>query len=181
MFLIFLIAVCIMVISIIISRGKKTSNNISQYLINEFIKRNNSTVTKAINIPGYDNRGYFFIDDNKKCVNYLVWNKSNPKELFAKTFLYKDILKCELIKDGKTALVHDVFSFINRMNKKEYVKKLGIRITFNDLSFPYLDILFLNKTVGVTLTGLGSIVRSTNEWLTTLNIVIERGKTQKIF
>lgn len=144
-------------------------------LFDKFIKENNISVTNAINIPSYNGSGKFIIDDINKYIHYFVYTKGNDT-LFHKQFSYKDVLKCELIKDGKIVLVKNIFSIIDKANRKEYVKKLGIRITFNDLSFPYLDIFFINSSTGVTLTGLGNKVALTNEWLANMNIVIERGR-----
>ncbi|MFL0197006.1 hypothetical protein ACJDU8_15775 [Clostridium sp. WILCCON 0269] len=144
-------------------------------LFNKFMTENNISVTNAINISSYNGTGKFIIDDVNKYVHYFVYKQGNSN-LFHKQFSYKDVLKCEIIKDGKMALVKNVFSIIDKANKKEYIKKLGIGITFNDLSFPYLDILFISSSIGVTLTGLGSKVALTNEWLAKMDIIIERGK-----
>lgn len=159
------------------SKKNKIMKNGSE-VFDKYIKEHNLNVTKLIKIPGYDGSGIFFIDDINKSVNYMVYKTKNPDDLFYKNFAYKDVIKCELIKDGKTALVKDVFSVIDRVNKKEYIKKLGIKITFNDLSFPFLDIYFVNSAIGVTMSGLPNQAKLTNEWLSLMNIVIEQGKKE---
>ncbi|WP_039653749.1 hypothetical protein [Clostridium tyrobutyricum] len=177
--MVYFILICVLVCIIgsirAISKTKAKMMQSGNEMINEFINKNNISMTKAINIPGYNGSGKFIIDDVNKFVHYFVYTKGNSN-LFHKQFSYKDILKCELIKDGRIALVKDVFSIIDMANKKEYIKKFGIRITFNDLDFPYLDVYFIKSSVGVTLTGLGDKVSLTNEWLSSMNIIIDRGK-----
>lgn len=161
----------------ITNKKNKMMKNGSE-LFDKYIKEHNLSITKIIKIPSYDGSGIFFIDDVNKHVNYMVYKTKDPDNLFYKSFSYKDVIKCEIIKDGKTALVKDVFSVIDRVNRKEYIKKLGIKITFNDLSFPFLDIYFVNSSIGVTMTGLPNQSKLTNEWLSLMNIVIEQGKKE---
>lgn len=177
MVFVILIAILLVIIGTVHSLRKQKNETTASgnELIDRSIDKNDISVTDAINIPRYNGSGKFIIDDKKKFVHYFVYTKGKT-ELYHKQFSYKDVLRCEIVKDGRTAYVHDVFSFIGRANKKEYIKKFGIRIIFNDLDFPYLDIYFVNSSVGVTLTGLGAKVNLTNEWLTRMNIIAERGK-----
>ncbi|KEH91632.1 hypothetical protein Z962_p0006 (plasmid) [Clostridium botulinum C/D str. BKT12695] len=169
-----LVLLCIGILLITLSNNKKQSTKKSDDIILHYINSKGLTITKAINIPFKDGMSKFFIDDVNKKVNFITYKYNNDLEF--KQFSYKDILKCEIIKDDKKVLVEDMFSIIDRLKQKEYIKKLGFRITFNDLSFPYLDILFINSLTGQTLTGLGHLVNSLNDWIAIMNIVIERGK-----
>lgn len=179
-YLIIFIIVCLALVPYSVARSKNKSIHNSDKLIQNFILENNFTVTKSINIPGYGDSGYFFIDDNKKCMNYLTWKNSDWSNLSHRTFNYKDVLKCELIKDEKIVLAKGILDFSDESNKEEYVKKLGFRITLNDLSFPNIDILLLNSTEGTQLINLGLTVNLVAQWLVAMNIIIEKGKGQVV-
>lgn len=176
--IIFIITLCIL-IPIVLSKEKKKMMRDANDVFYDFAKNNNLTITKGIDIPNYNGGSKFFVDDVNKTVNFLSYLSSNPSNVTHKQFTYKDVLKCELIKDEKKVLVEDAFSITDRLKQKEYVKKFGLRITFNDLSFPFLDILFINSTSGQTLFGQSHIVNAVNEWVSIMNIVIERGKAQQ--
>ncbi|WP_026881141.1 hypothetical protein [Clostridium akagii] len=176
-YLIILIIICLALLPYSLSRSKTKSIKNSDKLVQSFISDNNLTVTKSINIPGYGDSGYFFIDDNKKCINYLVWKKSDIKNFSHRTFNYKDVLSCQLIKDEKTSTVKNILeSLDDNTNKEEYVKKLGIRINLNDLSCPYIDILLLNSTEANPISSIALTINLVDQWLAAMNIVIQKGK-----
>lgn len=176
-FIIFIIGL-IIAIPISISKAKKKSRKGASVKFDNYIKENNITLTKSIDIPVVGGCSRFIVDEPTSQIYFLSTN-DKMEGITAKKISFKDVIKCELIKDGKTKITEDKFSIFDNYNKKEYVKKLGIRITFNDLSFPYLDILFLNSLQGQTLFGLGNIVNTTNQWISIVNIIIERGKEMK--
>lgn len=178
-FLIIWVILVIILIFAIISRNKeKNIANKSINSINEFIKNNNINVTRYVDIPdGVKGSAKFIVDEQNKKVWYIKDNVDS--ENFIKSLDFKDVYKVELIKDSKVKLVESQFSIFDTYNKKEYVKKFGLRISFNDLSFTHLDILFLNSLTGQTLFGLNNVVNSTNSWIQIMNIVIERGKEER--
>ncbi|APU61250.1 hypothetical protein EXN65_16090 [Clostridium botulinum] len=176
MFFIFFVIACIIIIPISLSKTKNKIRKEGNYIFENYISSHGLTVTKEIDIPSYVGSSKFFIDDVNKTANLISYNSKDSKNVELKQIPYKDVLKCEVIRDDTKVLVEDAFSLNDRLKQKEYVKKLGFRVTFNDLSFPYLDILFINSLSGQTLTGLGHIVNSLNEWVSIMNIVIERGK-----
>ena len=144
--------------------------------LNEIIKENNLQITKFVDLNFPNSKAKFIVDEqNRKCC-YINITKEG---IITKFFDFKDIYKVELIKDSKVKLVESKFSIFDTYNKKEYIKKFGLRISFNDLSFTHLDILFLNSLTGQTLFGLNNVVDSTNQWIQIMNIVIERGKEER--
>lgn len=179
MFWVIFILACIILVPIGLSRTKNKSKNEANVIFNEYINRNDLIVTKFIDIPTYDGSSKFFVDDVNKKVHYIAVKNNNPKDLVHKQFNYNDVIKCELVKDSKIKIIEDKFSIFDNFNQKEYVKKFGLRITFNDISFPFLDIYFINSMTGVTLTGLGNIINIVNEWIAIMNIVIETGKRDR--
>lgn len=164
-----------MSISIVSSKKKKKSMDTSNEKFDKYIYDNDITVTKFVDIPTFTGSSKFIIDENNNYVYYLITNNENNL-VDCKKISFKDVLKCELIKDSKIKMVEDKFSIFDNFNQKEYVKKFGLRITFNDLSFTHLDILFLNSIQGQTLFGLNHVIENTNNWIQIMNIVIERGK-----
>ncbi|NFL55588.1 hypothetical protein FDB81_13285 [Clostridium sporogenes] len=179
MALILFIILCILIVPISLSMKKNKMRTAGNNVFKNYIESHGLTITKEIDIPNYNGSSKFFIDDVNKTVNYISYNYKEPENISLKQFTYRDVLKCEIIRDDKKVLVEDAFSIKDKLKQKDYVKKLGFRITFNDLSFPYLDILFINSLSGQTLTGLGHLVNSLNEWVSIMNIVIERGKTEE--
>jgi len=165
---------------IVLSRAKKKSRKESNVIFDEYINKNGLAVTKFIDIPDYDGSSKFVVDDVNKKIHYMSVKKDNPSNIIHRQFEYNDVIKCELVKDSKIKLVEDKFSIFDNINQKEYIKKFGLRITFNDISFPFLDIYFINSVTGMTLTGLGNIVNTVNEWIAIMNIVIENGKRDKV-
>lgn len=176
--IIFIIAIIILIWAIKTQNKAKNVANKSKDSIDEFIQTNNINVTKYVDIPdGTKGRARFIVDELNKKVWYIKDNIDS--ENFIKSFDFKDVYKVELIKDSKVKLVESQFSIFDTYNKKEYVKKFGLRISFNDLSFTHLDILFLNSLTGQTLFGLNNVVEATNSWIQIMNIVIERGKEER--
>lgn len=173
--LILFIILLVIIIRIFINKTKKNSMQNANIKFNNYIKENGIIVTNYIDIPAIDVCSKFIVDESKETVYYLSTNEKMAN-VNSQKISFKDVLKCELIKDSKTKLTEDKFSIFDNYNKKEYVKKLGIRITFNNLSFPYLDILFLNAIQGQTLSSNDPAVINTNKWISIINIIIERGK-----
>lgn len=171
-YLILMIILALAVAPYSLAKAKNRAIRHVDKLIENFIEKNNFTVTKAINIPGYNNRGYFFIDDNKKCINYLFWEKSNSSNLYHRTFSYKDILKCELIKNKKIEDLKNKNQCIDIIKGETFLKNLGIRVILNQSSSPYLDIMFLNSAVDMEVADLDITINSLNEWLNILNNII---------
>lgn len=174
--MILILVVAIIIIYIAVKCNKKKFSKNAKEKINNIIQENNIKSTKAVDISRGRGISRFIVDDENEKVWYIQVDKENGK--YIKSLEFKDVYKVELIKDSKTKLTEDHFSIFNNYNKKEYVKNLGLRISFNDMQFPFLDILFLKSISGQTLTGLGHVVNSTNTWIQTMQIVIERGKKQ---
>lgn len=174
---IIILAIIILIIGlpISISINKKKSRNLGNEKFQKYIDENNIFVTKFVDIPTVSGTSKFLVDEKSEYVYYLSAN-NNKEDIVVNKIPFKDVIKCELVKDSKTKLIEEKFSLFDNYNSKEYVKKFGIRITFDDMNFPYLEILFLNSLQGQTLFGLNHVVKSTNEWISVMNIVIERGK-----
>lgn len=181
MFVLFIIIILIIaaLISIFGSKSankKEKEKTFFNQKFDEAIKNNNIQIAKFIDLNFSDSKAKFIVDEqNKKCCYINVSKEATTTKLFD----FKDVYKVELIKDSKVKLVESQFSIFDTYNKKEYVKKFGLRISFNDLSFTHLDILFLNSLTGQTLFGLNHVVESTNSWIQIMNIVIERGKEER--
>lgn len=183
MFILIVFVLIVLIIAALVSIfGSKSANKkesereFYELKFGEVIKDNNIQVTKFIDFNFPKSKAKFIVDEqNKKCC-YVNVSKEGTT---AKFFNFKDVYKVELIKDSKVKLVESQFSIFDTYNKKEYVKKFGLRISFNDLSFTHLDILFLNSLTGQTLFGLNHVVESTNSWIQIMNIVIERGKEER--
>lgn len=175
--ILFILALAIIVMSVskISDKNKLESINSLNEKFNKFIYDNEIIVTEFVDMRKLEGRAKFIVDEENNCVYYLLLNNKNGF-IECKRISFKDVLKCELIKDSKIKMVEDKFSIFDSFNKKEYVKTLGLRITFNDLSFTHLDIFFLNSFQGQTLSGLNHVVENTNKWIQIMNIVIERGK-----
>ncbi|ALG49366.1 hypothetical protein FORC3_1989 [Clostridium perfringens] len=161
-----------------ISINKKKARNLGNEKFQKYIEDNNIFVSKFVDMPTISGTSKFLVDEKSENVYYLATN-NNTENIFVNKIPFKDVIKCELIKDSKTKLIEEKFSLFDNYNSKEYVKKFGIRIIFNDMNFPCLEILFLNSAQGQTLFGLDHVVKATNEWISIMNIVIERGKRAK--
>lgn len=141
-------------------------------LAKKFVSQNNYSVTKAIDIPGYSGYAYFFIDDSRKYINYLEWKRSNSNQITSKTFDYKQILNCQIIKDDTIEEIKE--NTIEEISSKESAKKLGFRIVLNSKSDLYLDILILNSNVETKIDQVALKIKLLSEWVEVIKSIVDK-------
>lgn len=180
MFLFIVIVIIAIIIFVNVKNSKKRNAAFEEFtkLKDAFILNNQLTISKS---------NYF---NNKKMINLLIIDESNEKVVYlqspytdvslaGKIFDFSEVLKCEVFQNNAVYLVEEKGFISDKINKKEKIKRMGIRITFNNMSFPLLEIPFITSEVSPTSKSGLSLINDVQTWASLIEVIIQRGRNSQ--
>lgn len=120
------------------------------------------------------------IDDVNKKLVYLTKTKNkkqpNLEPINIQSFKYSDVLKCELISVSNYETKEANTLFSERKETRNIYYKQGFRIILNDLSNPFIEIIYDDSIIATSVSYMQDI----EEWMSKIDIVINKGKELKV-
>ncbi|MDS0524204.1 hypothetical protein NNC19_00850 [Clostridium sp. SHJSY1] len=159
---------------ILIKKIKRSFNaeKIGKDVVQEYINEKGITITKRLDLSISDGKRIFFIDDKNKRIHDLRISPDDANPVRDFTYEYSDIVKCEVIKDEFTADNYNDLVRHDDCEEEEEVHKFGFRITVDNISSPYIEIL---TTKSRSKLYRGEISKVT-DWVNVINIAIKQGE-----
>lgn len=140
-----------------------------------YAKDYNINVSKYLYLPYDAYPKMLIIDDIKKRVHYLRKPNKKNDEVIISSYLYSDILKCELINNTHYETVDSLATIRHRRISNEYVRKQGFAITVNDIANPIIEMNYVLDRKGIKCSFLKPI----QEWISTFEIIIHQNSKKE--